>query len=195
MATTSIAHRGLFAFAFVLGLAANAPTAQAAGTLSSVASYNDGSVKLDFDDYVDGPKVVALMGMKGNGVSISFAFDKAEWPNLLSLWTKAVAKSGSDYATAGSLKEVGSSAECVITMAGGPAVRITIVAELGEMVKNENGSYLLLQNGSIQRHETKQRDPNIVEFDRYAFVRLPREHAPADSLTSLQHGDMETALS
>ena len=50
-----------------------------------------------------------------------------------------------------------------------PAVRITIVAELGEMVKNENGSYLLLQNGSIQRHETKQRDPNIVEFDRYAF--------------------------
>jgi lipopolysaccharide export system permease protein len=50
-----------------------------------------------------------------------------------------------------------------------PAVRITIVAELGEMVKNENGNYLLLQNGSIQRHEAKQRDPNIVEFDRYAF--------------------------
>jgi len=36
-------------------------------------------------------------------------------------------------------------------------------------VKNENGSYLLLQNGSIQRHEAKQRDPSIVEFDRYAF--------------------------
>lgn len=127
MATTSIAHRGLFAFAFVLGLAANAPTAQAAGTLSSVASYNDGSVKVDLDDYVDGPKVVALMGMKGSGISISFAFDRAEWPNLLSLWTKAVAKTGSDYITAGSLKEVGSSAQCVITMAGGPAVRITIV--------------------------------------------------------------------
>ena len=50
-----------------------------------------------------------------------------------------------------------------------PLVRVTIVAELGEMVKNENGSYLLLQNGSIQRHETKQRDPSIVVFDRYAF--------------------------
>jgi lipopolysaccharide export system permease protein len=50
-----------------------------------------------------------------------------------------------------------------------PAVRVTIVAELGEMVKNENGSYLLLQNGSIQRYEAKQRDPNIVVFDRYAF--------------------------
>ena len=41
--------------------------------------------------------------------------------------------------------------------------------ELGEMVKNENGNFLLLQNGSIQRYETKQRDPNIVVFDRYAF--------------------------
>jgi len=50
-----------------------------------------------------------------------------------------------------------------------PATRITILAELGEMVKNENGSFLLLQKGSIQRHETKQPDPNIVVFDRYAF--------------------------
>ncbi|MFL6812242.1 MAG: LptF/LptG family permease [Bradyrhizobium canariense] len=50
-----------------------------------------------------------------------------------------------------------------------PTVRVTIVAELGEMVKNENGSFLLLQNGSIQRYETKQRDPSIVVFDRYAF--------------------------
>jgi lipopolysaccharide export system permease protein len=27
----------------------------------------------------------------------------------------------------------------------------------------------VLENGSIQRHEVKQRDPNIVIFDRYAF--------------------------
>jgi len=50
-----------------------------------------------------------------------------------------------------------------------PSVRVTIVSELGEMVKNERGNYLLLQNGSIQRYETKQRDPSIVVFDRYAF--------------------------
>ena len=50
-----------------------------------------------------------------------------------------------------------------------PAQRVTILAERGEMVKNENGNFLLLENGSIQRHETKQRDPNIVVFDRYAF--------------------------
>ena len=50
-----------------------------------------------------------------------------------------------------------------------PAQRITIVAEHGELFKNETGNFLLLENGSIQRHETKQRDPNIVLFDRYAF--------------------------
>lgn len=47
--------------------------------------------------------------------------------------------------------------------------RVTIVAEQGEIIKNERGSYLVLENGSIQRHELKQRDPNIVIFDRYAF--------------------------
>jgi lipopolysaccharide export system permease protein len=50
-----------------------------------------------------------------------------------------------------------------------PAQRVTIVAEHGEMVKNANGNFLLLEKGSIQRHEGKQRDPNIVVFDRYAF--------------------------
>ncbi len=50
-----------------------------------------------------------------------------------------------------------------------PAQRVTIVAERGELLKNDNGNFLLLENGSIQRHETKQRDPNIVLFDRYAF--------------------------
>jgi len=50
-----------------------------------------------------------------------------------------------------------------------PAQRVTIIAEHGELLKNTNGSYLLLEKGSIQRHETKQRDPNIIVFDRYAF--------------------------
>jgi lipopolysaccharide export system permease protein len=50
-----------------------------------------------------------------------------------------------------------------------PKERVTIVAERGEILKNDNGSFLILENGSIQRHELKQRDPNIVMFDRYAF--------------------------
>jgi lipopolysaccharide export system permease protein len=47
--------------------------------------------------------------------------------------------------------------------------RVTIVAEQGEIIKNDRGAFLLLENGSIQRHEAKQRDPTIVMFDRYAF--------------------------
>src|SRR5215204_5811624 len=50
-----------------------------------------------------------------------------------------------------------------------PTQRVTIIAEHGEMLKNANGNFLLLEKGSIQRHELKQRDPNIVVFDRYAF--------------------------
>jgi lipopolysaccharide export system permease protein len=47
--------------------------------------------------------------------------------------------------------------------------RVTIVAEQGEIIKNDRGAFLLLENGSIQRHEAKQPDPTIVIFDRYAF--------------------------
>ena len=50
-----------------------------------------------------------------------------------------------------------------------PKERVTILAERGEILKNDRGSFLVLENGNIQRHELKQRDPNIVIFDRYAF--------------------------
>ncbi|HET7851066.1 MAG TPA: LPS export ABC transporter permease LptF [Pseudolabrys sp.] len=50
-----------------------------------------------------------------------------------------------------------------------PAERFTILAEAGELLENDNGTFLILQNGSIQRHEAKQRDPTLVLFDRYAF--------------------------
>jgi len=50
-----------------------------------------------------------------------------------------------------------------------PLERITVLAEKGEMLENDNGKFLLLQNGSVQRQDTKQRDPAVVVFDRYAF--------------------------
>jgi lipopolysaccharide export system permease protein len=50
-----------------------------------------------------------------------------------------------------------------------PAQRVTILAERGEILKNEHGNFLILETGSVQRQEAKQRDPNIVLFDRYAF--------------------------
>jgi len=50
-----------------------------------------------------------------------------------------------------------------------PNERITILAEIGELLDNASGTYLVLQKGQVQRHETGQRDPAFVAFDRYAF--------------------------
>jgi lipopolysaccharide export system permease protein len=50
-----------------------------------------------------------------------------------------------------------------------PNEHATYLAEQGEIVKNANGSFLVMQEGSIQRLESGQHDPRIVTFDRYAF--------------------------
>ena len=39
-----------------------------------------------------------------------------------------------------------------------PQQRVTILAERGEILKNDKGNFLILESGSIQRHEMKQRD-------------------------------------
>jgi len=50
-----------------------------------------------------------------------------------------------------------------------PREHATYLAEQGEIVKNDHGSFLVFQGGSIQRLEAGQRDPRIVTFDQYAF--------------------------
>jgi lipopolysaccharide export system permease protein len=50
-----------------------------------------------------------------------------------------------------------------------PDERITIMAEVGELIDNDNGTFLILQKGVVQRHAANQRDPAMVVFDRYAF--------------------------
>ncbi len=50
-----------------------------------------------------------------------------------------------------------------------PKEQSTILAEQGKIVQNDQGTYLFLQNGNIQRHESDERDPTIVLFERYAF--------------------------
>jgi len=50
-----------------------------------------------------------------------------------------------------------------------PNEHATYLAEQGEIVKNDAGSFLVLEQGSIQRLESGQRDPRVVTFDRYAF--------------------------
>jgi len=50
-----------------------------------------------------------------------------------------------------------------------PKERITVLAESGEVVDNDKGTFLVLQKGQVQRREVDQHDPAIVSFDRYAF--------------------------
>jgi lipopolysaccharide export system permease protein len=50
-----------------------------------------------------------------------------------------------------------------------PNERMTVLAETGELIDNDNGTFLVLQQGTMQRHEIKERDPAMVKFDRYAF--------------------------
>jgi lipopolysaccharide export system permease protein len=50
-----------------------------------------------------------------------------------------------------------------------PKEETTLLAERGEIVENERGTFLLLANGSLQRHAAGEREPTIVKFDRHAF--------------------------
>jgi lipopolysaccharide export system permease protein len=50
-----------------------------------------------------------------------------------------------------------------------PNEHATYLAEEGEIVKKDGGSFLVLDHGSIQRLEAGQSDPRIVTFDRYPF--------------------------
>ncbi len=61
-----------------------------------------------------------------------------------------------------------------------PKERATILAEHGDIVKNERGMFLVLENGSVQRHETGQRDPAIVLFNSYALRPVALTEGPAE---------------
>jgi lipopolysaccharide export system permease protein len=50
-----------------------------------------------------------------------------------------------------------------------PKERVTIIAERGTVLKNERGSFLILDDGNLQRFEAGRRDPAFVVFDRNAF--------------------------
>src|SRR5207302_2452260 len=53
-----------------------------------------------------------------------------------------------------------------------PKERVTFLAEQGDIRSNAggtSGTFLLLADGSVQRQQTGDRDPNIVQFDKYAF--------------------------
>jgi lipopolysaccharide export system permease protein len=50
-----------------------------------------------------------------------------------------------------------------------PDERISIVADHGTVLRNGNGSFLVLEDGNLERFEVGKRDPALVAFGRYAF--------------------------
>jgi lipopolysaccharide export system permease protein len=50
-----------------------------------------------------------------------------------------------------------------------PKERVSIVADHGTVVKNEGGSFLILEDGNLERFEVGKHDPALVAFGRYAF--------------------------
>ncbi|MBV9563183.1 MAG: LPS export ABC transporter permease LptF [Bradyrhizobium sp.] len=50
-----------------------------------------------------------------------------------------------------------------------PNERVSIVADHGTVVKNADGSFLILEDGNLERFEQGKRDPALVAFGRYAF--------------------------
>lgn len=60
-----------------------------------------------------------------------------------------------------------------------PKERATFLAEQGEIVENNTGTFLVMETGSVHRQETGQLDPAMVLFDRYAFD-LSQFNAAAD---------------
>jgi lipopolysaccharide export system permease protein len=50
-----------------------------------------------------------------------------------------------------------------------PKERVSIIADHGTVVKSGDGSFLVLEDGNLQRFEIGKRDPALVAFGRYAF--------------------------
>ena len=50
-----------------------------------------------------------------------------------------------------------------------PKERVSIVADHGTVLKNEQGTFLILEDGNLERFEVGKRDPALVAFGRYGF--------------------------
>ena len=50
-----------------------------------------------------------------------------------------------------------------------PNERVSIYADHGTVLKNDGGSFLILEDGNLERLEVDKRDPAMVAFGRYAF--------------------------
>ena len=65
-----------------------------------------------------------------------------------------------------------------------PKERVSIVADHGTVVQNGSNSFLVLEDGNLEKFEVDKRDPAIVAFQRYAF----------DMSKFSQHGDVALGI-
>ena len=65
-----------------------------------------------------------------------------------------------------------------------PKERVSIVADHGTVVKSGDGSFLVLEDGNLERFEVGKREPAMVVFGRYAF----------DMSKFSQHGDVSLGI-
>lgn len=49
----------------------------------------------------------------------------------------------------------------------------TYIAQRGRVLENESGTFLVLEDGMVQRHDTKSNNVPMVAFERYAFDLSP----------------------
>jgi len=65
-----------------------------------------------------------------------------------------------------------------------PKERVSIVADHGTVVKSGDNSFLVLEDGNLEKFEAGKRDPAMVAFGRYAF----------DMSKFSQHGDVALGI-
>jgi hypothetical protein len=108
-----------------------------AGDVNIVGHFENGGVTAEIDTYSENGVVVAILAFKTNGRTMTFAFDRKDWPAVDRLWQGAKQARGAKFVSIGSVAERGSDEKCVITAAGGPGIRLTIVSPIdGAVVFN-----------------------------------------------------------
>jgi hypothetical protein len=108
-----------------------------AGDISTVGQFQNGGATAEIDTFNEKGTIVGILVFKSSGKTLTFAFDRNDWPALDKLWRTARQVQGAKFVSAGSLAETGTDEKGVITFAGGPAIRITIVSPIdGAIVFN-----------------------------------------------------------
>lgn len=54
-----------------------------------------------------------------------------------------------------------------------PNERTTVIAEQGNIFQSKAGTFLIMSDGWVQRRRVADRDPTLIQFDRYAFDLSP----------------------